>query len=160
MRITFVVPFVNLTGGIRVLLDYANWLHDEGHVVTVVYPLWPYRYHLSQRDRFVEFRRQLRSAPRVQWLDLRCRLLRVPYVANRFVPRADLVLATSWPTAWSVARLHASRGKKVHLVFHHESGTGPEDSICRTYGLPFHRIAFSRFGWDAEGRAMIWLRNP
>ena len=35
MKITFVLPFVNLTGGIRVLLDYANWLHDAGHDVTV-----------------------------------------------------------------------------------------------------------------------------
>jgi glycosyltransferase involved in cell wall biosynthesis len=143
VRITFVLPFVNRTGGIRVLLDYANWLHDEGHLVTVVYPLWPYRYHFRQRDRFSEFRRQLRRAPRVEWFELRCRLLRVPYIANRFVPRGDLVLATSWPTAHSVARLDASRGKKVQIVFHHESGTGPEHQICRTYALPFHRIAFS-----------------
>jgi len=141
---TFVVPFVNLTGGIRLLLDYANWLHDEGHLVTVVYPLWPYRYHLRQRDRLGEFRKQLGSAPRVEWFDLRCHLLRVPYIANRFMPRGDLVLATSWPTAHSVARLHASRGKKVHILFHHESGTGPEHRICATYRLPFHRITFSR----------------
>jgi len=153
VRITFVVPFVNLTGGIRVLLDYANWLHDEGHVVTVVYPLWPYRYHLTQRDRLFEFTRQLRTAPRVEWFDLRCRLLRVPCIADAFVPRGDLVLATSWPTAHSVARLHASRGKKVHILFHHESGTGPEARICRTYGLPFHRITFSRWVKDAiEGQ--------
>src|SRR5947207_8158947 len=141
---TFVVPFVNLTGGIRLLLDYANWLHDEGHLVTVVYPLWPYRYHLRQRDRLGEFRKQLGSAPRVEWFDLRCHLLRVPYIADRFMPRGDLVLATSWPTAHSVARLHASRGKKVHILFHHESGTGPEHRICATYRLPFHRITFSR----------------
>ena len=149
---TFVVPFVNLTGGIRVLLDYANWLHDEGHLVTVVYPLWPYRYHLKQRARLGEFRKQLWSAPRVEWFDLRCHLLRVPYVANRFVPRGDLVLATSWPTAHSVARLHASRGKKVHIVFHHESGTGPEHRICGTYRLPFHRITFSRSVRDTVER--------
>ena len=143
MRMTFVLPFVNLTGGIRLLLDYANWLHDEGHLVTVVYPLWPYRYHFRQRDRLLEFRKQLRIEPRVEWFDLRCRLLRVPYIANRFMPQADLVLATSWPTVRSVARLHASRGKKVHLVFHHESGTGSERDIRGTYRLPFHRITFS-----------------
>ena len=160
MRITFVIPFVNLTGGIRVLLNHANWLHDEGHLVTVVYPLWPYRFQLKQRDRLFEFRKQWRSAPRVEWCDLRCRLLRVPYLANRFVPPGDLVLATSWPTAHSVARLHASRGTKVHIVFHHESGTGPEHRICRTYSLPFHRIALStsvremveqRFGCEIHG---------
>ena len=144
MRITVVIPFVNLTGGIRLLLDYANCLHDEGHVVTVVYPLWPYRYHLKRKDQLLEFRKQVRTVPRIDWFNLRCRLLRVPFIVNAFLPRGDLVLATSWPTAHSVAGLDSSRGKKVYVVFHHESGTGPEERICRTYGLPFHRISFSR----------------
>jgi glycosyltransferase involved in cell wall biosynthesis len=144
MRITLVIPFVNLTGGIRLLLDYANWLHDAGHLVTVVYPLWPYRYHLRRREQFQEFRKHLWTSPTIDWFNLRCRLLRVPFIANRFVPRGDLVLATSWPTVYSVAGLDASRGKKVYVVFHHESGIGPERRICRTYRLPFHRISFSR----------------
>lgn len=62
-----------------------------------------------------------------------------------FLPRADLVVATGWPTAADVARLHPSRGKKIQIVFHHESGTGPEDAIRATYRLPFYRIAFSQF---------------
>lgn len=144
MRITIVLPFVNLTGGIRVLLEYANWLHDEGHLVTVVYPLWPYRYHLKRTDQFSEFRKQFRSAPRIEWFQLRCPLIRAPFIANAFLPRGDLVLATSWPIVYSVEGLHASRGKKVYVLFHHESGTGPEARICRTYALPFHRISFSR----------------
>jgi glycosyltransferase involved in cell wall biosynthesis len=144
LKITFVIPFVNLTGGIRLLLDYANWLHDEGHRVTVVYPLWPYRYHLKRRDQLLEFRKQLRTGRRIDWFDLRCRLLRVPFIANAFLPRGDLVLATSWPTAYSVASLDASRGKKLYVVFHHETGTGPEERIVGTYGLPFCRISFSR----------------
>ena len=153
MTITFVIPFVNLTGGIRLLLDYANWLHDEGHRVTVVYPLWPYRYHLERRDQLLEFRKQLRTGRRIDWFDLRCRLLRVPFIANAFLPRGDLVLATSWPTAYSVASLDASRGKKLYVVFHHETGTGPEERICGSYGLPFCRMSFSRSVRDLmEGR--------
>jgi len=144
VTITIVLPFVNLTGGIRVLLDYANHLHDEGHRVTVIYPLWPYRFHFTRHEQFLEFRKQLRSGPDIPWLDLRCRLRRVPFIANAFLPRADVVVATSWPTAHSVARLDASRGTKVQVLFHHESGTGPEARICQTYALPFHRISLSR----------------
>jgi len=143
LTITIVVPFVNLTGGIRVVLDYANWLHDEGHRVTVVYPAWPYRFHFTRHQQWSEFRRQLFTVPAIPWFDLRCRLRRVPFVADAFLPRADLAVATSWPTAHAVARLHPACGKKVHLVFHHESGTGPEDRIRQIYALPFHRIAFS-----------------
>ena len=143
MIITSVLPFVNLTGGVRVMLDYANRLHDEGHDVTVVYRLWPYRFHFTRGDQLSEFRRQLRMPARVEWFDLRCRLLRVPFIANTFLPRADLVLATSWPVAHDVAGLDRSRGKKIHILFHHESGTGPEERIRATYALPFHRISFS-----------------
>jgi len=145
VRITFVVPFVNLTGGIRVILDYANWLHDAGHDVTVVYPGWPYRFHLTREQHWVEFRKQSRGPVRVSWFELRCRLLRVPLIRTMFLPRADLVVATAWPTAHDVARLRPSRGRKVQIVFHHETGTGPEDRIRGVYRLPFYRIAFSEF---------------
>jgi glycosyltransferase involved in cell wall biosynthesis len=145
VTITIVLPFVNLTGGIRVLLDFANWLHGEGHRVTVVYPSWPYRFHFTRRDQFREWwSKQLLTRPQVGWYDLRCRLRRVPTIANVFLTRADLVLATSWPAVHDVARLDASRGRKVHVLFHHESGTGPEERVSATYALPLHRITFSR----------------
>lgn len=145
MRITFVLPFINLTGGIRVLLDYANWLHDAGHETTVVYPCWPYRFQYTRQQQWTEFQKHRRNNGGVPWFDLRCRLLRVPVVSTIFLPRADVVVATAWPTAHDVARLPASRGRKVLIVFHHESGTGPEDRIRAVYPLPFHRIAFSQF---------------
>jgi glycosyltransferase involved in cell wall biosynthesis len=153
MTITIVIPFVNLTGGIRVVLEYANWLHDEGHDVVVVYPLWPYRFHFDRRDQLIEFRRQWREPARIDWFSLRCRLERVPFVSNAFLRRADVVAVTSWPAVHHVARLHASRGAKVHLLFHHESGTGPEQRIRQTYRLPFRRVAFSaRVQAEVEAR--------
>ena len=162
MKITFVLPFINLTGGIRVLLDYANWLHDAGHDVTVAYPCWPYRFQYTRRQQWVEFQKHRRHAGTVPWFPLRCRLLRVPVMRWPFVPRADLVIATAWPTVHDVVRLPASCGKKVHIVFHHESGTGSESTIRRIYRLPFYRIAFSRFvkqtiehEFDCDVRAVV-----
>ena len=152
MRVTFVVPFVNLTGGIRIVLECANALHDAGHVVTVVYPAWPYRFHFRRRQQLDELRRQLRSPVRVPWLDLRCPLLRVPVVRSRFLPPADVVVATSWPTAHDVARLRPDRGKKVHLVMHHEGGSGPEARIRAVYRLPLHRITISTLVKEALQR--------
>lgn len=148
MRITVVLPFVNLTGGIRQVLDYANRLHDAGHVVTVVYPTWPYRFHFGWRDQLRECRRQMFTPARIEWFDLRCRLRRIPFVAGVFLPPADLVIAVSWPVAHGVARLDSTRGRKVYLVFHHESGTGPERRITDSYALPFHRLSFSRYVRD------------
>lgn len=149
MTITIALPFINLTGGIRVLLDYANWLHDAGHRVTVVYPRWPYQFQYTRRQQWGEFRKHLRQGNRLLWLPLRCRLRCVPLIRTAFLPRADVVVAAGWPTAHDVARLSASRGRKVLIVFHHESGTGPEDRVTAMYRLPCYRIAFSRFVRDS-----------
>ena len=149
MKVTFVLPFVNLTGGVRVMLDYANWLHDAGHGVTVVYPTWPYRFHWTHRQRWLEFRRQLSSEVRVPWATVKCRLTRVPLIRSAFLPRADVVVATAWPIAHDVARLHPSRGRKVHVVMHHESGNGPEHRIQAVYRKPFHRITLARCVGDS-----------
>jgi glycosyltransferase involved in cell wall biosynthesis len=145
MKITIALPFINLTGGIRVMLDYANWMHDAGHEVTVVYPAWPYRFQWTRRQQWVEFRKTVAAEERVPWLDVRCPLRRVPLLRAPFVPRADMIVATAWPTVHDVARLPVSRGTKVHIVMHHESGSGPEPRIRAIYRLPFRRLAFSHF---------------
>jgi glycosyltransferase involved in cell wall biosynthesis len=118
--------------------------HDLGHGVSVVFPRWPYRFHFTARQQREEFRRQLEAPVQVSWFELRCRLLRVPLVRSLFLPRADVVLATSWPTAHDVARLHPSRGRKAHLVMHHERDTGPEARIDAVYRLPLYRITLSQ----------------
>src|SRR5437667_12424998 len=89
VKITFVVPFINLTGGIRVLLDYANWLHDAGHEVTVVYPCWPYRFQYTRQQQWTEFKKHRSNDGRVPWFDLRCRLLRAPLIRSMFLPKGD-----------------------------------------------------------------------
>lgn len=145
MKIAIALPFINLTGGIRVMLDYANWMHGAGHDVTVLYPTWPYRFQWTRRQQWVEFRKTAAAEERVPWLNVRCTLRRIPLIQTPFVPHADMIIATAWPTVHDVARLPASRGTKVHVVMHHESGSGPEQRIRAIYRLPFRRLAFSHF---------------
>jgi glycosyltransferase involved in cell wall biosynthesis len=143
LRITFVFPFINLTGGIRVHIDYANELSAAGHEVTVVYPSWPYRFQYNWLVQLREFRRNLQNEVAIQWYALKANLLRVPFIRTPFLPEADVVIAVGWPTVHDVFRLHRSRGRKVHIVMHHESGTGPEEEIRKIYLFPFYRIAYS-----------------
>ena len=144
MRISFVLPFINLTGGVRVHLDYANELSSAGHNVTVVYPSWPYRFQYDLRIQLREFGKNLRSEVCVGWYSLQARLMRVPLIRSRWLPESDVVVAVGWPTLRDVLRLKPSRGRKVHIVMHHESGTGPEEEIIKNYGMPFYRIAYAR----------------
>ena len=144
MTITVILPFVNLTGGIRVMFDYANWLHDRGHRVTVVYPCWPYRFQYTRKQQWGEFQKHRRAGGNVPWYDVRCDVRCVPWIHSRFIPSADVVIATAWPTVRDVARLPRRCGIKVHIVMHHESGTGPESQVESIYRFDFFRIAFSR----------------
>lgn len=144
MRITFVFPFINLTGGIRVHLDYANELCAAGHDVKIVYPLWPYRFQYDWKMQFDEFRRNMRTRAEISWYSTNAKLLRVPLIRSAWLPESDVVIAVGWPTVRDVFRLHPSQGRKVHIVMHHETGTGPEEEIRKIYRMPFYRIAYSR----------------
>jgi glycosyltransferase involved in cell wall biosynthesis len=143
MRITIVLPFLHLTGGIRMMLQQANWLHDAGHVVTVVVPRWPYRFHFSRRQQWHEFRAGLRTRGAPAWMTVRPPVVRPPIIVSRFMPRADVVVATSWPTAYDVAALHPRCGRKVHVVMHHERGTGPDGRLRGLYALEVERLTIS-----------------
>jgi len=41
MKITFVLPDVGISGGARVVFEYANRLTERGHNVHIVYPIIP-----------------------------------------------------------------------------------------------------------------------
>lgn len=143
MRITIALPFLNRTGGIRALLHLANALQDRGHAVTVVVPMWPYRFHHSRGD-VLRDRVQRWRARQWPWFPLRCRLRHVPWLTSAFLPEADIVVGTSWPVIEDLATLDRSRGRKVHVVFHHEGDTGDERRVAATYRVPCFRITAAR----------------
>lgn len=143
MRITIVLPFLHLTGGIRIMLQHANWLHDAGHLVTVAVPRWPYRFHFTRRQQWHEFTDGLRNRGGPAWMEVRPPVVRPPLILSRFMPRADVIVATSWPTAYDVAALAPRCGRKVHVVMHHERGTGPDDRLRGLYALEFERLTIS-----------------
>ncbi len=143
MRVTMVLPFLHRTGGIRLALQLADGLHEAGHRVRVIVPTRPYRFHLSRSDWREEARRARTAEPGVPWHSLRAPLLRVPRIVSSALPDAEVVVATSWPTAFDVAGLAPRKGRGVHLLMHHESGTGPEEKIREVYRLPLRRLALS-----------------
>jgi glycosyltransferase involved in cell wall biosynthesis len=160
VRVTFVLPFVARTGGVRLVLQLAGRLHDAGHRVIVVYPRRPYRFHYSRREWLAEYRRTRTGPPGVSWFSLRAPLRRVPRIGNAYLPDADVVVATSWPTAIEAAGLAPRKGRGVHLLMHHESGTGLEKKIRSVYRLPLRRLVLSqavraqieaKFGAEVDG---------
>jgi len=153
MKITFVCPPLNMTGGIRVVAIHAQYLQSFGHEVLVVAPPRPARGHLA------DLRRRLRLPPvamrpqppsHMDGTGVPTRILDRPRkVLASDVPDADVIVATWWETAEFVAAMPAAKGRKVyfvqgHEVFRHQ----PIDRVIATYRSDMRKIAVAR--WLAE----------
>lgn len=151
MRVTFVLPTVGMSGGIRVVAIYAKALAARGHEVMLVSP----------PPEAVPVRRKLKSLlagngwpgdvpPPRSHLDgngLDHRVLdRWRPVTDSDAPDADVVIATWWETAEWVNALSPSKGAKVYFIQHHEVFPYLPVSRCHaTYRLPMHKIVIARW---------------
>ena len=158
MRITFIVPKPDLSGGIRVIAIYAQRLAKRGHTVTVVsspssHPTRRRRIKKWLLDRLLG--RNLRPRiPKPNSNPSHFDAIDVPhFVIDRFrpitdgdVPDADAVIATWWETAEWVANLSPGKGAKVYFIQHHEVFDYlPVERVKATWRLPLHKITISKW---------------
>lgn len=154
MRISFILPTVNLSGGLRVVAIYATELVARGHEVLLISP--------PPQD--IPFRRNLKSflfgngwqsrvsqpASHFDGVGLDHRVLdcwRPPLDTD--LPDADVVIATWWETAEWVMALSPSKGAKIYFIQHHEIHPYLPVERCKaTYRLPMHKIVIAR--WLAD----------
>lgn len=148
MRITFVQPRLDLSGGARVIALYSQALMEMGHRVCVVAGR-PAPERLSSR-----MKRWLRGdfhtahpagSHRGAGVEIRVLESHRP-ITDGDVPDADVVIATWWETAEWVARLQPRKGAKVYFIQHHEVFDYLPIARARaTYRLPMHKIVIA--GW-------------
>lgn len=150
MKITFVLPFAGLSGGIKVVAIYARALARRGHDVTVVSLPWRQPSRLERLKAFVKGR-ALPSAPaKTPYLDAsgaRHVVLDAHRpVTDRDLPDADVVVATWWETAEWVAALSPRKGRKFYLLQDYEVFPYlPVERVMATYALPLTKIAVSQY---------------
>ena len=151
MKITFVLPPVNMSGGIRVCAIYAERLQQRGHQVFAVSPSQsrPNTRHvfrsLWKGQGLPNFRPRLPSH-----FDNRSVSLHLTEAARPIIdadlPDADVVVATWWETAEWVAALSPGKGAKAYFIQHHEVHDFlPKQRSKATYNLPLHKITISRW---------------
>lgn len=127
MRINILLPFFPKlpVGGFKVQYEYANRLAARGHAVNVLHPCtveaprgWKAR--AARAAKLAAERLADRS--RVGWHALRedVRLLSVPDLSERFVPAADVTVATSWATAEMLGGYSPRAGRKFQIVYDYE----------------------------------------
>ncbi|MBE9186691.1 glycosyltransferase family 4 protein [Microcoleus sp. LEGE 07076] len=151
MKITFVLPTLCLTGGIRVVSIFAELLRKRGHEVFVIsVPHAPPI--LRQQVKSLLRGRGLISAPKNEPsffdnLGVKHEITdRYRPVEDKDVPDADVVVATWWETAEWVAKLSPSKGAKAYFIQHHEVFDYiPEGRVEATWMLPMHKITISQW---------------
>lgn len=156
MRITFVIPFIALTGGIKVPMEYGNQLHDMGHDVTFVYPKEsPYPKAISgkgldMKESLGKLKAEIRfwisrflNKSELRWFDLRARLIRVPDLSEEYIPDGDIIMAVDWTTAEWINSYKKGKGKKFYLIQHYEIWSGPKDRVDATWRMPLNKVVIS-----------------
>lgn len=151
MKITFVLPFADLSGGNRVVATYAERLQKRGHQVQVIsVPHEP----LTRKQQIRSLLRGHGWPPRIVTrpshfdpLDVPHRVIdHSPPVLGSDVPDADVVVATWWETAEWVNAFPPEKGAKAYLIQHHEVFDYlPIDRVKATYQMPLHKITISRW---------------
>jgi glycosyltransferase involved in cell wall biosynthesis len=151
MRITFISPNADYSGGIRVIAAYAQRLHERGHDV-VVFSKCPDLPPFPRRvARWIKGRGWARPIPpgpsHFDGTDVDFR--RVPSgrtLTERDLPDADAIIATWWQTAEWIERAPAAKGAKIFFVQGYEVFDWmPEDRVRRVWRLPFHKIVVAEW---------------
>lgn len=156
MRITFILPEVSNTGGVRAIATYAERLAARGHEVFVI----------SQPRKTIPIGRKIKSLLSGRgWLRtkplIRSHVDNAKGITHRVlekrrpvvgldVPDGDVVIATWWETALWVHDLPPSKGAKLHFVQHHETvfDGQPIERVRTALRLPLPKIACAR--WIAD----------
>ena len=149
MRITFVVPAFESSGGARIVAGHAQMLADKGHEVLIVGPE-PRSPGLRERTKALLGRATLPAAlEQSHYARAQVPLHVIGHggpLELDDVPDADIIIATFWITAEWIAALPRKKGAKVHFIQHYEDFPGvPLDRLEAVWRLPTYKIAIAQW---------------
>ena len=155
MRVSFILPTLDYSGGNRVVAVHAAGLIERGHRVDVLVAR-PRRQILRESIGRI-LRGGLDATPASGVNDRRGSHVEdvglIPIIARRpgpvlatDVPDADVIVATWWETAEWVLTMPRAKGAKVYFVQHYEVfDYTPKDRVEATYRAPLSRITISKW---------------
>ncbi len=109
-RITFLVPHLTVSGGVRIICEYARRLAERGHRVNLICRERRYPFLRNFIQRFINT---------VWWVDLKgVNLQFVRRWEEKYIPEGDVIFASAWQTARLLNNCSYSRGRKFHLIQH------------------------------------------
>ncbi len=152
MKINFLVTALYKSGGMKIIFEYANKLKAKGYDVLLYYPMLPYKLDNSKgirnvvdryRWRCYYFRNQKKYLENFYPHIFEIKL--VPRLINLFIKDADIVIATEWPTSYSVDRLSSNKGRKFYFVLGFEKWDADMGKVLKSYTLNLKMITTSTY---------------
>lgn len=155
LKINILLPSFYLSGGARVAAFYAQEFVKKGHDVICYAPhtlcnpalMRNVKYQAHRIGRYIlnsinnKFLKEIQSFYQdVEFKD-------VKRLSDRFIRDADITIATSWPTAYYLQEMSASKGEKVYLVQGFETWGGKKaaEMCLKTYKSDLHKIVVSEW---------------
>lgn len=147
MKITFLLPHVRLSGGVKALLEYANRIYAMNHEVQIIIPAESHKWYRLGKLLNTRGKQPTVLDPKsVDWFDNQVPITLLPSNNSGFIPPADILIATAWQTAEFAARLSRETGKKFYFIQHYESlWMRDKKRAEKTYRLPFQKIVISHW---------------
>lgn len=165
LRVTFVLPELNLTGGVRVVGIYAQLLAERGHQINVIYPKSPRAVKQTFFMKFKDIYKKIKLSNsaknnRCPFFDHgKADMLMIDFydeLTDDLVPDADVIIATFWMTTAWIKNLNSAKGQKIYFIQHYEMHDWlPKQVVKESYKLPFKKIAVSE--WIAD--SLLRLEN-
>ncbi len=148
MKICWILPTVNMSGGIKVIGIYASLLQELGHDVTLVTrpnPKPSFKNQLSLYLKQSKTQRYQEISPN-HLVDLNLNTLCLPTCrtpTDEDVPDGDIVIATYWTTAKEVADLSPEKGAKFYFMQDYGTGGMELEKLIPTWNLPLNIITIA-----------------
>ncbi len=153
MKITFILPHVKFTGGVRAIFGYADRMCVMGHDVSIVFPaVWrdigdfekdgisSFRKKTAQARTYLEF---VLGMGKIERYPQKARLKVVPNLFPRHIPDGDMIFATAVETAEWVNSYPKIKGDKWYYILGYENWLGDE-RVFASWRLPLKRVTLSR----------------
>ncbi|MBM4158490.1 MAG: glycosyltransferase family 4 protein [Ignavibacteria bacterium] len=153
MKISFIIPELCITGGNKMIFNYASGLNSLGHEVTIYCPytpLSPYRrmfkpfyikYQTKKTFQSILDRKKIQKE--FLWNNIEFKF--VPFIDNVFIEDADAVIASAWTTASYAYRLYPSKGRKFYYIQDYEKWNANVKYVDNSYYLPMRKITTSKY---------------
>jgi len=148
MKITFLTPHINISGGIKIILSYADRLTKRGHKVTVICPQPTLVREKIKGIPIIYPKRGMMNllGYKPNWIDVAGAIKYAPSWNEKYIPNADIIVATAWQTAPYVKNYSSKKGKKIYLVQGYESLIfGEKEKADETYLYPMRKIVVSNW---------------